>query len=363
MLLVSSMNLKFNPRLTHTVSNSGLASKLPLGDLKKALRGLNFPTDPNVIIGMDRLDDAGVYTISPDMAMIQSIDFLTPIVDDPYSFGQIAAASALSNIYAMGGTPKTAMNLVSFPLREMDISILRKILEGGNDKMKEANVALVGGHSVVDNELKYGLSVTGFVHPERIFTKKNIKPGDQLVLTKPLGIGIINTAIKGGTPSGDTIKMVTQLMASLNRDAADVMKNIHMTSHGDYPVHACTDISGYGLLGHITEMVAGTGLGIKLTAGKIPVIPQAREYASMGLVPAEDYLNREACESMIHFSSEVDSVLQDILFDPQTSGGLLISVDKKSADDLVYRLVKKGMTSSAVIGEVVLEIDEKILVN
>jgi selenide,water dikinase len=357
------MNIKYNPRLTHTVSTSGFASKIPFGDLSKALRGLNFPTDPNVLIGLDRMDDAGVYKISPDMAMIQSVDFLTPIVDDPFAFGQIAAASALSDIYAMGGTPKTAMNLVSFPVKEMDISILRKILEGGNDKMKEANVALVGGHSVVDDELKYGLSVTGFVHPDRIFTKNNIQHGDQLILTKPLGIGIINTALKGGTPSGDTIKMVTHLMAMLNKEAADVMKTIQMSSSGEFPVHACTDISGYGLLGHIAEMVIGTGLGIKLIANKIPVIPQALDYASMGLVPAEDYLNREACESMIHFSSEVDSVLQDVLFDPQTSGGLLIAVNKKSADDLVYRLVKKGMTSSAVIGEVTLESAEKILVS
>jgi len=357
------MNLKFNPRLTHTVSNSGFASKLPFNDLNIALRGLNFPTDPNVIIGMDRRDDAGVYKLSSDMVMIQSVDFLTPIVDDPYAFGQIAAASALSDIYAMGGTPKTAMNLVSFPVREMDISILRKILEGGNDKMKEANVSLVGGHSVVDNELKYGLAVTGFAHPDRIFTKKNIQPGDQLVLTKPLGIGIINTAIKGGTPSTDTIKMVTRLMTELNRDAADVMKNIQMTSRGDFPVHACTDISGYGLLGHLSEMVAGSGLGVKLTATKIPVIPQALEYASMGLVPAEDYQNRKACESMISFSSDVDGVLQDILFDPQTSGGLLISVNKKSADDLVYRLLKKGMTASAIIGEVVNEPSETIFID
>ena len=357
------MNLKFNPRLTHTVSNSGFASKLPPVDLDNALNGLTFPTDPNVIVGLDRLDDAGVYKISSEIAMIQTVDFLTPIVDDPYSFGQIAAVSALSDIYAMGGTPKTAMNLVSFPLREMDISILRKILQGGNDKMKEANVALVGGHSVMDNELKYGLSVTGFAHPERIFTKKNIQHGDQLILTKPLGIGIINTAIKGGIPSNDTIKMVTQLMSLLNRDAADVMKNIQMSTTGNFPVHACTDISGYGLLGHIAEMVIGTGLGIKLTANKIPVIPQALEYASMGLVPAEDYLNREACESMIQFSPDIDSVLQDILFDPQTSGGLLIAVNKKSADDLVYRLIKKGMTSSAVIGEIVLEPVEKICVS
>lgn len=184
-----------------------------------------------------------------------------------------------------------------------------------------------------------------------------------MVLTKPLGIGIINTAIKGGTPSGDTIKMVTKLMAALNRDAADIMKNIHMTSRGDYPVHACTDISGYGLLGHIAEMVIGTGLGVKLTANKIPTIHQACEYASMGLVPAEDYQNRKACDAMISFSPEVDGVVQDILFDPQTSGGLLISVDRKSADDLVYRLVKKGTTSSAVIGEVVPGIAEKILVS
>ena len=357
------MSLKYNPRLTQTVSTSGFASKIPFSDLSNALRGLNFPTDTNVLIGLDPMDDAGVYKISSDTAMIQSVDFLTPIVDDPYAFGQIAAASALSDIYAMGGTPKTAMNLVGFPLKEMDISILRKILEGGNDKMKEANVALVGGHSIIDNELKYGLSVTGFVHPDRIFKKKNIQPGDQLVLTKPLGFGIINTAIKGGTPSFDTIKMVTHLMAMLNREAADVMKNVHMSSSGEFPVHACTDISGYGLIGHIAEMVIGTGMSIKLSSTKIPVIPQALEYASMGLVPMENYLNREACESMIQISPDVDSGLQDLFFDPQTSGGLLIAVSKKSADDMVYRLIKKGLTASAVIGEVVQDRDEIIRVS
>jgi selenide,water dikinase len=283
------------------------------------------------------------------------VDFFTPIVDDPYWFGQIAAANALSDVYAMGGVPKTAMNLVAFPIKDMDISVLRQIIQGGLDKMREAEVALVGGHSVEDKELKYGLSVTGFIHPDRILTKKNLKTGDRLVLTKPLGTGIINTAIKGGLASKEITDTVTRLMATLNRDAAEIMK--------DYPVHACTDITGFGLLGHIAEMIIDTGLSVKLTSKTIPIIPETLEYAGMGLVPAGAYKNREFRECMVDFAPSVDRLVQDVLFDPQTSGGLLICVDRESADELLEKLREKGMDSAAIIGEVLAEPKERIVVD
>ena len=314
---------------------------------------MEFPTDPNLIVGMDSMDDAGVYKITDDIAIIQTIDFFTPIVDDPYWFGQIAVANALSDVYAMGGVPKTAMNIVCFPINQMDISILRRIIQGGIDKMKEADVVLAGGHSVEDNEMKYGLAVTGFIHPDRILTKRNLKVGDRLILTKPIGTGIINTAIKGGRASGKIIERVTSLMAALNKEAAEIMK--------DYPVHACTDITGFGLLGHIAEMVVDSEFGIKIQSDMIPIISGAIDCAGMGLIPAGAYKNREFREKMVDISSSVDRTIQDILFDPQTSGGLLICVESKSADDLLIRLKNKGM-NAAIIGKVLSEPKGKIVV-
>lgn len=328
---------------------------MPPGDLDRALCGMEFPTDSNLIVGLDKADDAGVYKVTDDIAIIQTVDFFTPIVDDPYWFGQIAAANALSDVYAMGGVPKTAMNLVAFPLKDMDISILRQIIQGGLDKMKEAGVVLVGGHSVEDKELKYGLSVTGFIHPDRVLTKKNLKTGDRLILTKPLGTGIINTAVKGGLASQEIVEFVTDLMATLNRDAAEIMN--------DYPVNACTDITGFGLLGHLSEMVVDSNYGIEIWSEKIPVIPKALEYAGMGLVPAGAYKNREFRESMVDFAPSVDRLIQDIFFDPQTSGGLLICVEKESADDLVDSLKKKGVNDVAVIGEVLSALEGRIVVS
>lgn len=303
-------------------------------------------------MGLDRADDAGVYRITDNIAMIQTVDFFTPIVDDPYSFGQIAAANALSDVYAMGGEPRTAMNLIGFPIKQMDISVLRLILQGGLDKLKEAGVVLVGGHSVEDSELKYGLSVTGFVHPDHILTKKDIAIGDALILTKPLGTGIINTAIKGGIASGKAIETVTRLMSTLNRNPAQIMRN--------YPVHACTDITGFGLLGHIAEMVVDSGLGIILRAERIPLLEDAVEYAGMGFVPAGVYNNRKFREAMVDMAPSVDPVVQDILFDPQTSGGLLICVAPDSANALLNELKNNGITRAEIIGEVVSTLKEKI---
>ncbi|EFK10632.1 selenide, water dikinase [delta proteobacterium NaphS2] len=315
---------------------------------------MTFPTDENVIVGLDRADDAGVYRINDELALIQTVDFFTPIVDDPYWFGQIAAANALSDVYAMGGTPKTAMNLVGFPLGEMDISILRAIIQGGLDKISEADVVLVGGHSVEDPELKYGLSVTGFIHPERVLAKKNLEKGDLLILTKPLGTGIVNTAIKGGLASPDVIERVTHLMARLNREPAEIMNR--------YRVHACTDITGFGLLGHLAEMVLDSGCGIRLESGKIPFIAEAREYAQMGLVPAGAYRNREFRGSMTLFQPSVERFFQDLLFDPQTSGGLLISVSEEDAADLLDALNAGGVPDAVIIGDVIAHKGEKIFV-
>jgi selenide,water dikinase len=305
-------------------------------------------------VGLDRADDAGVYKISDDLALIQTVDFFTPIVDDPYAFGLIAAANALSDVYAMGGVPKTAMNLVAFPAKDMEISVLRQIIEGGLDKMREAGVVLVGGHTVEDQELKYGLSVTGFIHPDRVLLKKNLKAGDRLILTKPLGTGVISTAIKGGLASGEVTERATRVMATLNKDAAEVMER--------YPVHACTDITGFGFLGHLAEMVVGSGCGVRIDATRVPLFKEVLEYAAMGLVPAGGYKNREFRQSMVDFAPKIDRPLQDVLFDPQTSGGLLISVDGKSAQALLDALRARGVENVAMVGEVVAEPKERIVV-
>jgi selenide,water dikinase len=315
---------------------------------------LVFPTDENVIVGLERADDAGVYKISDGLALIQTVDFFTPIVDDPYGFGQIAAANALSDVYAMGGTPKTAMNLVAFPVKEMDLSVLRQIIQGGLDKLTEAEVVLIGGHSIEDKELKYGLSVTGFVHPSKVLTKKNLRPGDRLVLTKPLGTGIVNTAIKAGMASKELTDRVTRLMAELNREAAGIMTN--------FDVSACTDVTGFGLLGHLAEMVLGSGTSAKIYSDQVPVIAEALEFAAMGLIPAGAYKNREFRESMIAFADTVGRSRQDVLVDPQTSGGLLISVNSQQAEALVAALKDAGIEDAAQIGEVLSVPEEKIWV-
>ncbi len=245
----------------------------------------------------------------------------------------------------MGGTPKTAMNLVGFPIKRMDIDVLRRIIQGGIDKMKEAEVVLIGGHSVEDDELKYGFSVTGFIHPRAVLTKRNLKAGDSLLLTKPLGTGIINTAAKGGVASPEDIDTVGGLMAMLNRKASEVMKN--------YPVHACTDVTGFGLIGHLAEMVAESELSVRLHADRIPIIPGVREYAGMGLIPAGAYKNMTFRQDMVTFSSTIDSLLQIILNDPQTSGGLLICLESEKAERLKDELKQNGVSEAECIGKVV----------
>ncbi len=314
---------------------------------------MEFPTNADVLVGLSRADDAGVYRINAELALVQTVDFFTPVVDDPYWFGQIAAANALSDIYAMGGIPKTAMNLVCFPVKKMEMNILRAMIQGGLDKLTEAEVVLLGGHSVEDPELKYGMAVTGFIHPEKILTKNGLRPGDILILTKPLGTGIINTAIKAGLASQETTERVTRQMAALNRNAADVM--------AAFSIGACTDITGFGLLGHLAEMTAGINLGARLWARTIPILPEALEFAAMGLIPGGAYKNKEFRESMVSFSSSLSPLLPEVLFDPQTSGGLLMAVAPGQAEDLLQALKQNGV-SGALIGEVVRNAQYPIIV-
>ncbi len=318
------------------------------------MKGIDFPVDDNLIVGLEKADDAAVYKVSDDLALIQTVDFFTPIVDDPYWFGQIAAANALSDVYAMGGTPRTAMNLVGFPVKDLDMEILRAILLGGLDKMKEAGVVLVGGHSVEDKELKYGLSVTGFIHPSKVLTKKAINEGDLLILTKPLGTGIINTAIKAGLASEKLIDQTTRLMAELNKVAAHVME--------PFPVSACTDITGFGLLGHLGEMVDGSGKSIRLTFKDIPTLPDALEFGAMGMIPAGAYKNKEFAQCRVRFDNAIPPVSRDLLYDPQTSGGLLICCPSAYAHKLLDNLIKNKVTTSAIIGQVLADPGEKILI-
>lgn len=301
--------------------------------------------DPNLLVGLERGDDAGVYKLNDDLAIIQTIDFITPIVDDPYTFGQIAAANALSDVYAMGGKPLTAMNVVCFPIQSQDISVLGEILRGGWEKLREAGVALVGGHSIEDPELKYGLSVTGVVHPTKMVTKEGAKTGDKLILTKPLGTGVVSTAIKGGVAGEEAVSRIAVSMTTLNKRASELMR--------ETGVHACTDITGFGLLGHACGMIEDSQVGMEIHVAAIPFFPEAKGFARMGLVPGGTQRNREFRLNMIEQAYEIGDDMWNILFDPQTSGGLLISVPAREAEALLQNLHRNSIKDAAIIGEVV----------
>jgi selenide,water dikinase len=294
---------------------------------------------------MERAEDAGVFKLRDDLAIVQTVDFFTPIVDDPYQFGQIAAANSLSDVYAMGGRPLTALNIACFPNAAMDISILSYVLRGGLDKMHEAGVILVGGHTVDDPELKYGLAVTGIIHPDKVIHNSSARPGDRLILTKPLGTGIIGTAIKGGKASEEAVAKIVASMSALNREASELMV--------ETGVNACTDITGFGLLGHASEMIAGTDVGIVINAKAVPLFPEARELAEAGMIPGGLHRNRDFRKNMIDIDEKVPQYLQDILFDPQTSGGLLMAVPEKKASRLLKELQAAGIKEATIIGEVV----------
>lgn len=307
--------------------------------------------DENLIVGLDTSDDAAVYKINENLALIQTLDFFTPVVDDPYVFGQIAAANSLSDVYAMGGEPKLAMNIVCFP-NCLDPSVLVEILKGGYDKVKEAGAILVGGHTVEDDEPKYGLSVAGFVHPDKVLTNSNAKPGDVLVITKPLGLGIINTAIKGGIADKISYDEAVKVMSTLNKFGKEVLEKVK--------VNSVTDITGFGLLGHALEMAESSEVTIKIYHKEIPLISNTLEYARMGLVPQGAYNNRGYIGDNVKFNNQIPEEMEDVLFDPQTSGGLLISVPKKEVDQL-FKALANNPISYSIIGEVVKK-EEKYLI-
>ena len=296
---------------------------------------------------MASMDNAGVYKLTDDLAIIQSVDFFTPVVDDPYSFGQIAVVNALSDIYTMGGKPLTAMNIVCFPTESMDISVLQTILQGGASKMVEAKVILLGGHSIDDTELKYGLSVTGTINPKKLLTNSGAKIGDKLILTKPLGIGIISTALKQGLADKETVAKITKSMLTLNDKASELMQEVR--------VHACTDITGFGFIGHTVPLVQNSRVGINIDLAALPVFPEAIEFARQGIGPGGLQRNREFYSPHLRISGNVPKYMLDILFDPQTSGGLLISLAPAKAERLLGKLKQAGVTDAAIIGEVVKE--------
>ena len=306
-----------------------------------------------MLVGIESSDDAAVYRINDELAIIQTLDFFTPVVDDPYVFGQIAAANSLSDIYAMGGDPKLALNIVCFP-DCLDPEVLTQIMKGGHDKVTEAGAILVGGHSVSDDEPKYGLSVTGFVHPEKVQANNNAKPGDLLVLTKPLGIGIITTAIKGELASDNARDKAILSMSTLNshgKMAVDATEN----------VHSVTDITGFGLLGHGLEMAEGSGVTIKIYGRSVPYIQEAKEYSQMGLIPEGAYNNRKFIGDKIKIDESIPEYLRDILYDPQTSGGLLISVARENVDQLLESL-SNSPVEYGVVGEVMPKEEKQLIV-
>lgn len=308
--------------------------------------GLDLPVDPNLIAGATTGEDAGVYRLNDETALIQTVDFFTPIVDDPYQFGQIAAANAISDVYAMGGRPLLAMNLVAFPIKTMDGAVLREVVRGGLDKIKEAGALLVGGHSIEDAELKYGLSVTGLVHPDRVVLNSGARVGDVLLLTKPLGIGILATAIKGGLAGKDIEAMIIQVMATLNMEAAKLMQAAG--------VHACTDITGFGLVGHLHEMALASQVAMRIQAQAVPVLPETSHYAAMGIIPEGAHKNRAFYAPYMKSSLAEMDPLEMILLDPQTSGGLLIAASRASIGAMAEQLGKGGYSLEfGVIGEVI----------
>lgn len=305
-------------------------------------------------MGYGSPDDAGVFRLRPDLALVQTVDFFTPVVDDPYLFGQVAAANALSDIYAMGAEPLTALNLVAFPSCGIGMDVLREILRGGADKVAEAGAVILGGHSVEDDEPKYGLAVTGVIHPEAVITNRGAQAGDLLVLTKPLGTGVLVTALKGGLLRPEEERALGEVMAALNAGAARAMRAVG--------VNACTDITGFGLLGHLREMAVSSGVDVEIEVASLPFLPRAREYAAQGLVPAGAYRNREHLAPFVETIGEVSGADLDLLYDPQTSGGLLISVPEWRGEELLEALRREGVSRPRVIGRVMARGSGRIVV-
>ncbi len=328
-------------KLTKLANCAGCGAKVGAGVLAKLLDGLKVRTDPNLLVGFDKSDDASVYKVSDDLALVQTVDFFPPIADDPYTFGAIAATNALSDVYAMGGEPKLALNIMAVPA-SLPKDAVHQILHGGYDKAYEAGAIITGGHSILDDEPKYGLAVTGFVHPDKVLTNSGAKDGDVLLLTKPLGIGILTTAAKADLVSEDTMAYAVRLMTTLNKSARDAMVK--------YRVHACTDVTGFALLGHACEMAQGSDVEIHLSVGDIDLIPEALDFARTGILPEGMYRNRSFAEAYVD-AGDTELAKQDMLYDPQTSGGLLIAVHPDDADALFEEL-RSSVPSAQSIGTV-----------
>lgn len=327
----------------------GCTAKLGPAVLERILGKLPRPTDPALLVGAESSDDAAVYRLTDDLAIVQTLDFFPPMVEDPYVFGQIAAANALSDVYAMGGTVKTALNIVCFP-EQMDLNILGRILQGGSEKVMEAGGSLAGGHSIADSEVKYGLSVTGVVHPDRIRQNNTGRAGDALVLTKPLGVGLVCTAARMGAAADEAVQLAVRSMTTLNKYAAAVADR--------YPVHACTDVTGFGLLGHLHEMTR-PDLTARVHAAALPVIPAARGYADGFYLTAAAQRNRNFAASWARLRG-LAFADEEILFDPQTSGGLLFALDADAADDFVREIAALGLPCGK-IGQLLPRMDAAVI--
>ena len=328
-------------KLTKLAKCAGCGAKVGAGILVQLLGDIRVHNDPNLLVGFDKSDDASVYKVSDELALVQTVDFFPPIADDPYVFGQIAATNALSDVYAMGGEPKLCLNIMAVP-ESMPKDAVHEILRGGYDKVYEAGALITGGHSIYDDEPKYGLAVTGFVHPDKILTNSGAKPGDVLFLTKPLGIGVLTTAQKAELLSEDGRKLAQRLMTTLNKAARDAMVQ--------FRVHACTDVTGFSFLGHASEMATGSDVQLRIDTSAIDLIPEALEFARMGILPAGMYRNRTFAEPMVD-AGAVELAVQDVLYDPQTAGGLLIACDPADADAL-YGALQGAVPSAQRIGTV-----------
>jgi selenide,water dikinase len=331
-------------RLTRLVERPGCASKIDQASLKRVLSGLPAVSDPRVLVGAAAGDDAGVYQISDDMALVQTVDVFCPSVDDPYTFGQIAAANSVNDVYAMGGRPVTALSILGFPIRELPDEVCTAILRGGIDKMAEAGVAVVGGHSILDNQIKAGFAVTGVVNPRRMVTNAGARAGDVLVLTKPLGTGIIAFAAQIDRAESEWVVAATASMTGLNRVASEWMVELG--------AHACTDVTGFGLMGHLGEMAAAAGVDVEVWFEQLPLLPGVRECIRDGIVPGAVERNRESSGGRMVVVGDVDEALRDVLFDAQTCGGLLIAIEERRAAELVGRLHAAGIEVACVVGRV-----------
>ncbi|MBN1139787.1 MAG: selenide, water dikinase SelD [Anaerolineae bacterium] len=341
-------------KLTHYTHGMGCACKLRPQLLEKVLATLPLPTDPAVIVGSNTADDAAVYRLSDEIAIVQTVDFFTPIVDDPYMFGAISAANSLSDIYAMGARPLFALNIVGFPDQRLPMWVLDEILRGALDKAAEAGISIIGGHTVEDTEPKFGLAVTGVVNPDHVLRNSTARPGNALVLTKPLGLGIISTAVKSGLAEEAIARQAAEVMAALNRAACEAMLAIG--------AHACTDVTGFGLLGHLREMAAGSGVDVTISVGAVPVLPAAWDLASAGAVPGGTLNNLAHVADHVTFAPGVSHVAQLVLADAQTSGGLLISLPEDRADAMLAGLSERGVSGAARIGRVTAEGKGRIMV-